>query len=84
MHLQVRNLGREWAFEVGIVDLAGRVGIVRPAVYFSGETFLFPLYPNHPTSDRRASQKRVRSDELNSCIRRKTPQNQSLVFLTCI
>ena len=33
MHLQVRNLGREWAFEVGIVDHAGRVGIVRLSTF---------------------------------------------------
>ncbi|GJE94870.1 hypothetical protein PsYK624_110460 [Phanerochaete sordida] len=29
IHLQVRSLGKEWAFEVGIVDRAGREGIVR-------------------------------------------------------
>lgn len=29
MHLQVRNLGREWSFEVGLVDHAGRIGIIR-------------------------------------------------------
>lgn len=29
MHIQVRNLSREWSFEVGIVDQAGRVGILR-------------------------------------------------------
>ena len=33
MHLQVRNLGREWAFEVGIVDQAGRVGVVRLSTF---------------------------------------------------
>ena len=44
MHLQVRNLGREWAFEVGIVDLAGRVGIVRLST-FQVKAFFPPLYP---------------------------------------
>ena len=29
MHIQVRNLSREWSFEVGIVDQAGRAGILR-------------------------------------------------------
>ena len=29
IHLQVRNMGREWAFEVGIVDQSGREGVVR-------------------------------------------------------
>jgi hypothetical protein len=42
MHLQVRNLGREWAFEVGIVDHAGRVGIVRLST-FQVNSFFFPI-----------------------------------------
>ena len=42
MHLQVRNLGREWAFEVGIVDQAGRVGIVRLST--------FQVNPDHSES----------------------------------
>ncbi|KAJ3776261.1 hypothetical protein FB446DRAFT_722065 [Lentinula raphanica] len=29
IHLQVRNLGREWSFEVGIADYIGRKGIIR-------------------------------------------------------
>ena len=29
----LRNLGREWAFEVGIVDHAGRAGIVRLSTF---------------------------------------------------
>ncbi|KAI0350843.1 hypothetical protein OH77DRAFT_993128 [Trametes cingulata] len=33
VHLQVRNQHREWAFEVGIVDQAGREGIVRCATF---------------------------------------------------
>ena len=63
MHLQVRNLGREWAFEVGIVDHAGRVGIVRLStfqvnLFFSlSEPSSFhlqtPQYVEH-TSNRRA------------------------------
>jgi hypothetical protein len=40
MHLQVRNLGREWAFEVGIVDQAGRVGIVRLSTF---QVNFFPI-----------------------------------------
>jgi hypothetical protein len=47
MHLQVRNLGREWAFEVGIVDHAGRVGIVRLSTFqvnfFPYPKFSFPF-----------------------------------------
>ncbi|KAI0760100.1 hypothetical protein C8Q74DRAFT_1293985 [Fomes fomentarius] len=33
VHLQVRNLGREWALEVGVVDLSGREGVVRCATF---------------------------------------------------
>ncbi|KAI0334075.1 hypothetical protein GY45DRAFT_1243393 [Cubamyces sp. BRFM 1775] len=33
MHLQVRNLHREWTFEVGLVDQSGREGIVRCATF---------------------------------------------------
>ncbi|KAI0367637.1 hypothetical protein BV20DRAFT_541853 [Pilatotrama ljubarskyi] len=33
IHIQVRNLHREWAFEVGIVDQSGREGIVRCATF---------------------------------------------------
>ena len=33
LHLQVRNLGREWSFEVGIVDRAGREGILRCSTF---------------------------------------------------
>ena len=49
MHLQVRNLGREWAFEVGIVDHAGRVGIVRLSTFQVNEPFFLFPYPNHPS-----------------------------------
>ncbi|KAI0764603.1 hypothetical protein BD413DRAFT_169325 [Trametes elegans] len=33
IHLQVRSLRREWAFEVGIVDQSGREGIIRCATF---------------------------------------------------
>ncbi|KXN86527.1 hypothetical protein AN958_09999 [Leucoagaricus sp. SymC.cos] len=33
IHLQVRNLGREWSFEVGIVDSAGRTGVLRMSTF---------------------------------------------------
>ncbi|KAI0716418.1 hypothetical protein C8Q76DRAFT_767546 [Earliella scabrosa] len=33
IHMQVRNLGREWAFEVGVVDQSGREGVVRCATF---------------------------------------------------
>lgn len=33
LQLQVRNLGREWSFEVGIADKAGRQGIIRCSTF---------------------------------------------------
>ncbi|EIW55300.1 uncharacterized protein TRAVEDRAFT_153672 [Trametes versicolor FP-101664 SS1] len=33
IHLQVRNLHREWAFEVGLADQSGREGVVRCATF---------------------------------------------------
>ena len=44
LHIQVRNLGRDWSFEVGIVDKTGRQGILRCStfqVHFSS----FPSLP---------------------------------------
>ncbi|EPS94084.1 hypothetical protein FOMPIDRAFT_63733 [Fomitopsis schrenkii] len=40
IHLQVRNLQREWSFEVGVVDRSGREGIVRCST--------FQVYMPHP------------------------------------
>jgi len=33
MHLQVRNMGKEWAFEIGLVDVLGQEGRVRFATF---------------------------------------------------
>ena len=33
IHLQVRNIGREWSFEVGVVDNLGQEGIVRCSTF---------------------------------------------------
>jgi len=33
MHLQVRNMGKEWAFEIGLTDVLGRGGRVRFATF---------------------------------------------------
>lgn len=33
MCMQVRNLGREWSFEVGMVDTAGREGVIRCSTF---------------------------------------------------
>jgi hypothetical protein len=32
-HMQVKNLGREWSFEVGVVDNASREGIIRCSTF---------------------------------------------------
>jgi CFA20 domain len=33
IHVQVRNMGREWCFEVGVVDQAGREGRIRCSTF---------------------------------------------------
>ncbi|KAG1862711.1 hypothetical protein DFJ58DRAFT_774648 [Suillus subalutaceus] len=33
LHLQIRNVGREWSFEIGIVDKSGRRGVVRCSTF---------------------------------------------------
>lgn len=33
IHIQVRSLGREWSFEVGLVDHSGRLGVVRCSTF---------------------------------------------------
>lgn len=33
LYLQVRNMGREWAFEVGLVDRSGRMGVLRLSTF---------------------------------------------------
>lgn len=43
MHLQVRNMGREWAFEVGVVDRVGTEGIVRLSTFQVMLIFFFGL-----------------------------------------
>ncbi|KAM5536089.1 hypothetical protein V8D89_010188 [Ganoderma adspersum] len=33
IHLQVRNMGKEWSFEIGLIDQSGREGIVRCSTF---------------------------------------------------
>jgi len=33
LHIQVRNMGRQWSFELGLVDQTGREGIVRCSTF---------------------------------------------------
>lgn len=33
LHFQVRNLGREWTFEFGVVDQSGREGVIRCSTF---------------------------------------------------
>ena len=40
MHIQVRNMGREWALEVGVVDQSNRMGIIRLSTF---QVHLFAL-----------------------------------------
>ncbi|KAI0915994.1 hypothetical protein AcV5_003454 [Taiwanofungus camphoratus] len=60
IHFQVRNMAREWSFEIGIVDQSGREGIVRcstfqkePRVKLANPPLLhlplaFPSSSSHP------------------------------------
>lgn len=40
MCMQVRNLGRPWSFEVGVVDTAGRDGVIRCSTFQAGSLSL--------------------------------------------
>jgi len=44
VHIQVRNMGRPWSFELGLVDQAGKEGIVRCST-FQNEPALKPTSP---------------------------------------
>lgn len=33
LHMQIRNMGREWSFEVGVVDQGGKEGVVRCSTF---------------------------------------------------
>ncbi|KAI0302406.1 hypothetical protein B0F90DRAFT_1911626 [Multifurca ochricompacta] len=44
VHIQVRNMGRPWSFELGLVDQTGREGIVRCST-FQNEPLLKPTSP---------------------------------------
>ena len=46
LHIQVRDLGRDWSFEVGIVDRAGRQGILRCSTF----QVHFPSFPSPPVA----------------------------------
>ena len=44
LHIQVRNLGRDWSFEVGIVDKAGRQGTVRCSTFQVHLSFFYDRF----------------------------------------
>ncbi|KAF8483831.1 hypothetical protein DFH94DRAFT_625728 [Russula ochroleuca] len=44
IHIQVRNMGRPWSFELGLVDQAGKEGVVRCST-FQNEPILKPCSP---------------------------------------
>lgn len=46
LHLQVRNVGREWSFEIGIVDKSGRRGIVRCSTFQKEPKLAISPVPN--------------------------------------
>ena len=43
IHIQARNLGREWSFEVGLVDRSGKLGVVRCSTFQVRRIFLYFL-----------------------------------------
>ncbi len=45
VHLQVRNLGRPWSFELGLVDRAGKEGVVRCSTFQVGIVFPPHIFP---------------------------------------
>ncbi|KAF8235015.1 hypothetical protein L208DRAFT_1259230 [Tricholoma matsutake] len=46
MHIQVRNMGREWSFEVGLVDQSGRMGIIRLSTFQKQPRLKLPTKPS--------------------------------------
>jgi hypothetical protein len=42
LHVQVRSLGREWSFEVGVLDRAGRSGVIRCSTFQVRKPSLHP------------------------------------------
>jgi Protein of unknown function (DUF667) len=70
MHLQVKNLGRQWSFEVGVVDHAGREGIIRFSTFqVSLKQHRWIYYVVIYIYRRRSRNNRVlRSPDLPSCI----------------
>ena len=55
LHVQVRNLGRDWSFDVGIVDKAGRHGTIRCSTFQVCFFFFFFWDHSHPRSSTRSS-----------------------------
>lgn len=47
LHIQVKRLGREWSFEVGIVDHAGREGVIRCSTFKVKRHLLLTIPPAH-------------------------------------
>ncbi|RDB29929.1 Cilia- and flagella-associated protein 20 [Hypsizygus marmoreus] len=46
MHIQVRNMGRQWSLEVGLVDQSGRMGILRLSTFQKQPRLRLPMSPN--------------------------------------
>ncbi|KAF7351372.1 Cilia-and flagella-associated protein 20 [Mycena sanguinolenta] len=48
LHLQVRDVGREWSLEIGLVDRSGSVGVVRFSTFQVNITIMQPLFAKEP------------------------------------
>ncbi|KAJ7247922.1 hypothetical protein B0H12DRAFT_1124587 [Mycena haematopus] len=48
LHIQVRDIGREWSFEVGLVDRSGGVGVARFSTFQKEPRLKWPTTPSSP------------------------------------
>ncbi|KAF7360193.1 Cilia-and flagella-associated protein 20 [Mycena venus] len=48
LHIQVRDMGREWSFEIGLVDRENRVGIIRLSTFQKEPRLKPPTKPSSP------------------------------------
>ncbi|KAJ6487745.1 hypothetical protein C8R45DRAFT_868817 [Mycena sanguinolenta] len=48
LHLQIRDIGREWSFEIGLVDRSGGVGVVRFSTFQKEPRLRRPTKPSFP------------------------------------
>jgi Protein of unknown function (DUF667) len=60
VHIQVRNMGRPWSFELGLVDQVGKEGVVRCSTF----QVIIPSSGSSPPHDRGRTHKRSENRNL--------------------